>query len=147
MNDHKNEIYNLLLRAERREKRKIRENLLQSLGVSEEYFEEGSIKLDSFTCRGTECGLCIKVCPMYAFYWNEGKIQIEDDLCIYCGACVLSCIVDNCIIVTRKRKNEKIEKFGTPRQLILLMNHQAVQRREAILNLILKEMKTAKNSK
>lgn len=146
MSEHMKEIYDLLLGADRRKKRKVREELLHSLGVNEEYFEEGKIKIDSFTCRGAECKLCIKACPTNALYWDEGKVKIEEDLCIYCGACILSCIVDNCIIVTRKRRDGEVEKFGTPREVLLLMSSQAAQRREEALKLILEELKRAKKS-
>ena len=146
MGEQPNKIYDLLLGAERGRRRKIRKELLHNIGVDEEYFEEGTIKIDDFTCRGAECKLCIKVCPTNALYWDEGKVKVEEDLCIYCGACVLSCIVDNCIVINRKRKSGKIETFGTPRQLTILTNSQAVQRREETLKLILVELEKTRNS-
>ena len=140
----KKEIYDLLLGAEKKKRRKIREEILRSVGVDEEHFEEGSIKIDERTCRGAECKLCIKACPTKALYWDEGKVKIEENLCIYCNACVLSCIVDNCIVVTRKRKNGEIERFGTPREVILLMERQAVQRRGGALKEIMAELSKSK---
>jgi MinD superfamily P-loop ATPase len=53
-------------------------------------------------------------------YWKAGEVGLIEELCIYCGACVLSCIVDDCIRVTRKRENGEIEKFSTSRGFTML---------------------------
>lgn len=141
------EIYDILLGAEKIRKRKQRAELLHAVGVGEEYFEEGKIKIDSSTCKGAECKLCVKACPTNALYWDEGKVKIEEDLCIYCGACILSCMVDNCIVIARKRKSGEIEKFGTPREVALLMDRRMVQRRGETLKSILAELSKTKPSK
>ena len=117
-------IYDLLLQAsekKEKEKKEKRTELLKSVGVKE-YFEEGSIEIDMRTCRGLECNLCVEACPTNALYWKAGEIGVVEDLCVYCAACVLNCIVDNCIRVRRKRSNGKIEKFSTPREVIRLLN-------------------------
>ena len=117
-------IYELLLEAsekKKKEKREKRAELLKSMGVKE-YFEEGSIKIDMKTCKGLECDLCIEACPTNALYWKAGEIGIVEDLCVYCSACVLNCVVDNCIQVTRKRPNGKIEKFSIPRDVLRLLH-------------------------
>ena len=117
-------IYELLLEAsekKKKEKREKRAELLKSVGV-EEYFEEGSIKIDMKTCKGRECNLCVEACPTNALYWKAGEIGIVEDLCVYCAACVFSCVVDNCIEVTRKRPGGKIEKFSTPRDVLTLLS-------------------------
>jgi len=145
LGERSREIYDLLLGAEKRKRRRVREELLRTVGVVEEYFEEGIIKIDKFTCRGAECKLCIKACPTNALYWDEGEVKIEEELCIYCTACVLSCIVDNCIVVTRRRKSGNVERFGTPREAILLIGHQAVQRRGETVKSLVTELAKAKS--
>lgn len=140
MGEHSKEIYSLLLGAEKSKRRKFREEVLRAVGVGEEYFEEGIIKINSLTCKGAECKLCIKDCPTNALYWDEGKVKIENDLCIYCGACVLSCIVDNCIQITRKRKSGEVEKIGTPQEVIFSMSRRSVQRRGEALKSILADL-------
>lgn len=114
------DIYQLLLEASKRRRREERAQLLRSVGVKE-YFQEGSIRIDMRTCRGTECEICIKVCPTNALYWRSGEIGVVEDLCVFCGACVLNCIVDNCIQVTRRRPNGEVERFSTPEDVLTLL--------------------------
>ena len=123
-------IYNLLseVSEKKEEKKSRRVELLESMGVKE-CFEEGSIKIDMRTCRGIECNLCIKACPTNALYWKAGEIGIEEDLCIYCTACVLSCCVDDCILVTRKRSNGKTESFSNPKD-VLRLNRKIIARKK-----------------
>ena len=118
-------IYELLLEAseeKKKEKMEKRAELLKSVGV-EEYFEEGSIKIDMRTCKGIECNLCVEACPTNALYWKAGEIGIVEDLCVYCAACVFNCVVDNCVEVTRKRPNGTVEKFSTPRDVLTLLRN------------------------
>lgn len=126
------DISELLYESAKR-KREEKAELLQSLGVKQ-YFEEGSIRINKRTCRGIECDLCIKACPTNALYWAYGEVKITEDLCIYCTACVLSCIVDDCIQVTRKRPNGTIERFNTPTEVLKLLNDINSKRRWEITN-------------
>ena len=116
-------IYDLLLQASEKKEKKKREKraeLLKSMGVKE-YFEEGNIKIDMRTCKGLECNLCVEACPTNALYWKAGEIGIVEDLCVYCTACVCNCVVDDCIKVTRKRLNGKVEKFSAPKDVLTLL--------------------------
>jgi Fe-S-cluster-containing dehydrogenase component len=114
------DIFSLLVETSEKERRKRREELLAPLGVKE-FFVGGSITIDKRTCKGVECKLCIKACPTNALFWRAtGDVGITEELCIYCGACVLNCIVDDCIKITRKRENGEIEKFSTPRAFTML---------------------------
>jgi ferredoxin len=124
-------IYELLQEAsekKKKEKKEKRAELLKSMGV-EEYFEEGSVKIDMKTCKGIECNLCVKACPTNALYWKTGEIGIVEDLCVYCAACVFNCVVDNCIEVARRRPNGTVEKFSTPRDVLTLLRNIDLRKR------------------
>jgi ferredoxin len=115
------DIFGLLSDSGEKAKKKRREELLASSGVKE-FFAEGSISVDKRTCHGLECKLCIKACPTNALYWKAGEVGVVEDLCVYCGACVLSCMVDDCIKVERKREDDTKEKFSKPKDVITLQN-------------------------
>lgn len=116
------DIYQLLQEASRKRESKIRTRLLQSMGVKE-FFEDGNIQIDKNTCKGVECKLCIEACPTNALYWKTGEVGIVEELCVYCAACVWSCVVDDCIKVSRKRPNGGIEKFSNPREVLTLLHN------------------------
>jgi NAD-dependent dihydropyrimidine dehydrogenase PreA subunit len=113
---------------EEAEKRQRRKELIDPTGVKE-IFKDGKIKINEFTCVGGQCKLCIKACPTNALYWGTGKVGITEDLCVYCGACVLSCMVDNCIRVERKREDCKTECFSKSRDVIVLQERINGQKR------------------
>jgi Na+-translocating ferredoxin:NAD+ oxidoreductase RNF subunit RnfB len=115
------DMFHLILDSGKKAKKKQREELLASSGVKE-FFAEGSISVDKRTCYGLECKLCIKACPTNALYWKAGEVGIVEELCVYCGACVLSCMVDDCIKIMRKREDGKTEKFSKPTDVLKLEN-------------------------
>jgi ferredoxin len=100
-------------------KKKRRQELLEPTGVKE-LFKEGSISINKHTCAGVQCKLCVKACPTNALYWKAGEVGIIEDLCVYCGACVLNCMVDDCIKIERKREDGKVERFSKPKDVIML---------------------------
>jgi len=102
--------------AERRQRRK---ELLDPTGVKE-LFKDGKISINKFTCIGGQCKLCIKACPTNALYWGTGEVGIIDDLCVRCGACVVNCMVDDCIKLERTREDGKIERFSKPIEVVKL---------------------------
>ncbi len=122
------DIFQLLLENSEKRKKNSREQLLESLKVKE-FFVDGTISINERTCQGLECELCIKACPTKALYWRDGKVGIIKDLCVFCGACVLCCIVDDCIKITRKRFDGKKESFSKPGDVILLCNRINSERR------------------
>ncbi len=124
------DIYQLLSEASKKKKKEKRAQLLQPTGIKE-FFEEGSISIDKRTCEGVECKLCIKACPTNALYWKSGEVGIVEELCVFCTACVSNCIVDNCIRVSRRRPNEDIEKFSTPRDVLMLLGDISFRKRKS----------------
>jgi len=110
------------------EKKTQREELLAPLGIKE-FFAEGTITINKRICEGIDCKLCIKACPTNALYWKAGEVGITKELCIYCGACVLSCIVDDCIKITRKRATGEVESFGKPKDFTKLQHKIDTEKR------------------
>jgi NAD-dependent dihydropyrimidine dehydrogenase PreA subunit len=100
------------------------------LGVKE-FFAEGSITIDKRTCKGIECNLCIEACSANALHWEAGEVGIfiTQELCIYCGACVLSCVVDDCIKIWRKRFTGEVERFSKPRDVVVLQHNIKTKKR------------------
>jgi len=142
-NDEKKstDIYQLLLEASEKQRRQKRAELLKSVGV-EDLFEEGRIRVDMKTCKGVECKLCIKVCPTNALYWRAGEIGVTEELCIYCTSCVLYCMVDDCIVVERKRPNGERERFGKPLDISSLWERLNTRKRIDALKMILPDEET-----
>jgi len=130
------DIYQLLLEASERQRRQRRAELLKSIGV-EDLFEEGTIKIDMKTCKGVECKLCIKACPTNALYWKAGEIGITEELCVYCTACVLICMVDDCIEVRRRRKDGENERFSKPSEVFTLWERLNTRKRTDATKMIL----------
>jgi len=123
------DIFGLLSEnTEEKAKKKRRQELLEPTGVKE-LFEEGKISVNKFTCVGGQCKLCIKACPTNALYWTTSGVGITEDLCVYCGACVLCCMVDDCIKVERKREDGKTERFSKPKDVIMLQEKINGQKR------------------
>lgn len=114
--------------ATNNEKQKERLELLSSLKLKE-FFADGSITINKKTCQGIECRLCIKACPTSALFWKAGEVAIIEELCLYCGACVLSCIVDDCIEIVRKRTTGEVESFSKPKDFATLQHNISAERR------------------
>ncbi|MCL2358731.1 hypothetical protein [Candidatus Bathycorpusculum sp.] len=110
------------------ERQKRRKELIEPTGVKE-LFKEGKISINKFTCVGGQCKLCIKVCPTNALYWGTGEIGIIEDLCVYCGACVTICMVDNCIKIERTRENGTVEKFSKLSDVVKLQEKKNAEKR------------------
>ena len=109
-------------------KKKRRREFLEQAGIID-LFKEGSIKINKHTCLGVECKLCLDACPTNALFWKTGEVGITDELCVYCGACVLSCMVNDCIKIERKREEGKVERFSKPKHVIMLEEKISQQKR------------------
>ena len=122
------DIFGLLEDNGEKARKKRRQELLEPTGVKE-LFVDGKISINKFTCVGGQCKLCVKACPTNALYWRTGEVGITEDLCVYCGACVLSCMVDDCIKIQRTRENGKTERFSKPKDVIALGEKVNAQKR------------------
>jgi len=129
------DIFTLLSEASKRKRKEKRAQILESMKVKE-FFEEGSISIDKKTCKGVECKLCIKACPTNALYWKNGEVGIEEELCVFCAACVADCIVDNCIQIWRKRPNGGVERFSKPMDVLILLNNINSEKRIEAIKLL-----------
>jgi len=130
------DIYELLKKSYARRNGDKRKHLLKELDV-QDFFGEGDITIDKKTCKGIECKLCIDACPTHALFWKAGEVGIDEDLCVYCAACVLCCIVDDCIRVWRRRSNGEKEEFSKPKDVLLLLNNiDSIKRRDKIKDLL-----------
>jgi Fe-S-cluster-containing hydrogenase component 2 len=129
------DIFGMLSEREEKEedaKRKQREELLAATGVRE-FFAEGKISVDKRTCWGLECKLCVEACPTNALYWRSGEVGVVDELCVYCGACVLCCMVDDCIRVERRREDGRMERFSRSKDVVKVQEKvNARKRRERV---------------
>jgi ferredoxin len=96
---------------EEEERKKRRKELIEPTGVKE-LFKDGKITINKFTCVGGQCKVCIQKCPTNALYWGTGEVGIIDDLCVYCGACVVNCMVDDCIKIERTNESNRTERFS-----------------------------------
>lgn len=121
------DMFQLLTEAKEKKKRK-KSELPKSPNLKE-FFTEGSIAINKKTCQGVECKLCIKACPTNALFWKAGEVGIIEELCIYCGACVLSCMVDDCIKIARKRPTGETERFSKPKDFALLQHGVSAKKR------------------
>ncbi|MGB9740209.1 MAG: 4Fe-4S dicluster domain-containing protein [Candidatus Bathyarchaeia archaeon] len=122
------DIFKILAETVEKTKKKRREELLAPLGIKE-FFVAGKISINKRICRGVECKLCIKACPTNALYWKTGEVGITEELCMYCGACVINCIVDDCIKIMRKRETNETEVYSKPRDFIILQQNISSKKR------------------
>ncbi len=66
------------------------EEVLKRFGVEVQELGEGIVKDDSLCIH---CGLCISVCPVEVFRFNEEwKVVADTKKCIHCGFCVSVCV-------------------------------------------------------
>jgi NAD-dependent dihydropyrimidine dehydrogenase PreA subunit len=135
---HKNastiDIFNMLSDTAQQKPKKPaktqRQELLEATKCKDkDRYPEGTITINKHTCVGVQCKLCIKACPTNALYWTNSGIGVTEDLCLHCEACVLCCMVDDCIRVTRKREDGKTERFSTIRDITILNNQLNAKKR------------------
>lgn len=114
------DIFKMLVETEEKRRKSRRAELLAPLKI-QDLFEEGGITIDMNKCWGVECKICIDLCPTNALYWRMGKVAVTEELCLHCLACVLNCIVDDCIHVWRLRPDGTREEYSKPRDVLMLV--------------------------
>ena len=122
------DIFQLLNVASKRKEKQERQALLRELEV-QDLFYDGTISINKQTCFGVECKLCIDVCPTHALYWAKGEVGIEKQLCVHCMACVFSCIIEDCITITRKRETGEDEVFSNIKSACTLLHEISLNKR------------------
>ncbi|WP_457548450.1 4Fe-4S binding protein [Archaeoglobus sp.] len=80
------------------EKVKEVEEILKRFGVEIQELGEGIVKDDS---KCIHCGLCISICPMEVFRFDENwRVVLDSKKCIHCGFCVRVCVTNALTLYT-----------------------------------------------
>ncbi len=74
-------------------------------------FLEGNIRIYQEKCPDN-CHDCLDVCPVNALYLENGKVQPNNEFCIYCKACVNVCPKPEALEVTRTSVSHTSVKSG-----------------------------------
>jgi len=113
------DIFSLMVGEEEKRRKALREEVLGALGIPD-FFVKGSVSIDTRKCYGRECDLCVKACPTRAIFWRGNELVVQEEICIFCTACVANCMVEGCIRVKRFRPDGTVEEFSTPREVVCL---------------------------
>jgi Pyruvate/2-oxoacid:ferredoxin oxidoreductase delta subunit len=75
--------------------------------------------IDHTAC--TACGKCVKVCPVKALDWTDGKakgnLHLIEDMCLGCGVCVRNCHFN--ALTLEKRDSRIITPMSTAHRVVL----------------------------
>lgn len=75
--------------------------------------------IDHSAC--TACGKCVKVCPVKALEWLDGKakgnLHLIEDMCLGCGVCVRNCHFN--ALTLEKRDSRIITPMNTAHRVVL----------------------------
>jgi 4Fe-4S ferredoxin len=72
---------------------------------------EGIIRLEASLCPAG-CQACADVCPTDALVTSDGKLNLDERFCLYCGACTQVCPVPEALVVKRHRVRHSPIKSG-----------------------------------
>ncbi|MHA1170220.1 MAG: 4Fe-4S dicluster domain-containing protein [Candidatus Hodarchaeales archaeon] len=78
------------------------------------------MEIDSSKCP-LGCNICVGSCPTNALYFFQ-KVNVQQELCVGCGACIFSCMYDGVIKITRTSKNGIKEHYESKRSFTLISN-------------------------
>jgi Pyruvate/2-oxoacid:ferredoxin oxidoreductase delta subunit len=82
-------------------------------------------KIEEDNC--TECGKCVKTCPIEAIEWvlnddetnsKPKKVKINEEICLGCGVCVRAC--SNKSITLERRKEQIITPVNSVHRIVLM---------------------------
>ena len=121
------DIFSLMVGEEEKRKRALREEVLGALGIPD-FFVKGSVSIDMRKCYGRECDMCVRACPTKAIFWRGGELVVQEEICIFCTACVANCMVDGCIRVRRTRPDGRVEEFSSLREAACLQKAIATEK-------------------
>ena len=88
----------------------------------------GSLIINNEKCP-ENCSDCVDVCPIPGvLYISNGKVQVNDSHCVYCGACKIACPTEEALELKRTRIqhtevrsgawNKALEKLAVPSAII-----------------------------
>ncbi|HIJ06985.1 4Fe-4S binding protein [Methanocalculus sp.] len=115
--------------------------------ITVEKIFEGDISAAVEKCPAG-CDICVEVCPCNAIHMQEnGKIAINSDFCMLCGACVNACPGEDIIILKRtgiRVKGKETDLFKTIKAKLLSPRTSQVREDQAKIGEVqLKSMETA----
>jgi 4Fe-4S ferredoxin len=72
---------------------------------------EGLVRLERSLCPAG-CQACADICPSHALFMQDGQLVLDDQFCLYCGACKNVCPVPEALLVRRHRVRHAPIKSG-----------------------------------
>jgi 4Fe-4S ferredoxin len=117
--------------------------------ISVEKIFYGSLRVNSEKCP-EGCHDCVDVCPIPSvIVLSDGKVQVNNSFCVYCGACKIACPEEGALDLKRTRIrhtevrsgawNKALEKLASTRAVIKEMENRNA---EKLKKVILKRLPT-----
>jgi MinD superfamily P-loop ATPase len=87
----------------------------------------GNLKINNEKCP-EGCHDCADVCPITdVLYVQDGKVQVNDDHCVYCGACKIACPEEGALELNRTQvRHTEVRSGAWNRALEKLASRSAV---------------------
>ena len=111
--------------------------------ISVEKMFSGSLKVNSEKCP-EGCQDCVDVCPIPGvLYLSDGKVQVNDSHCVYCGTCKIACPEEDALELTRTRIrhtevrsgawNKALEKLASTSAVIKEMENKNARKLKKVI--------------
>ena len=91
---------------------------------------EGNLRVNSGKCP-EGCHDCLDVCPIPGVLWlsEDGKVQVNEANCVYCGACRVACPEEGALELARTRiRHSEIRSGAWNRALEKIASTKAVMK-------------------